>query len=330
MEVVRITDFEDVRVAEFLAAQKFLPVQQSSIWARFQKNLGVENFRIAILKNEKVVAFAQIFVKKLPLGFSKIEIPRAPLLQSTVDSRQSTEISELLIFEIEKIARERKAIFARFDFQKDSVIESPKLKNAREENFPLATIRIDLDKSLDEISAAMKSKGRYNIRVAQKHGVQVSVEKSVDDFFALLQKTTTRDGFAGHPKDFYQKFIGTLGDDCALLVARQNSKPLAAILVAFAGDTATYYFGASDHAFRNLMAPYLIQFKAIKIAKKRGYRFYDFLGVAPENSKEHRLAGVSDFKKKFGGEFVEYPNPKIIIFRSIFFALFRFAKFLRR
>ncbi|MFH0776393.1 MAG: peptidoglycan bridge formation glycyltransferase FemA/FemB family protein [Patescibacteria group bacterium] len=329
MEVVRIADCEDSRVTGFLASQQFLPIQQTPVWARFQKSLGVESFRLAVLEKQKVLAFAQIFVKRLPFGLSKIELSRGPLFHKTWSIKHETEISDLLLAEIKKIAEERKVIFARFDFQKDSSFTAKKLKKAREENYPLATVRIDLQKSLDEILAEMKPKGRYNIRVAEKHGVKISVENSVDDFFALLQKTTARDGFSGHPKSFYAKMLEVLGDDCALLIARKNGQPLAAILVTFAGDTATYYFGASDHEFRPLMAPYLLQFEAIKIAQKRGCHFYDFLGIAPENSSRHRLAGVSDFKKKFGGEIVTYPQPKITVFRPFFYRLFRLAKFLR-
>jgi lipid II:glycine glycyltransferase (peptidoglycan interpeptide bridge formation enzyme) len=337
MEVVRITDFENSKVKNFLATQKFLPIQQTPIWAKFQKSLGAESLRFAVFDADEIVAFVQIFVKKLPFGLAKIEISRGPLLHGTWsmehvtgNSGQLIEISNLLISEIEKIAQERNAVFARFDFQKDCDIDSLKLKTAREENFPLATICLDLAKSETEILAAMQPKGRYNIRLAQKHGVTVSVEKEVGEFFTLLQKTTARDGFAGHPQNFYQKFVEQLGENCALLVARKNSTPLAAIHVTFAGDTATYYFGASDHAFRNLMAPYLVQFEAIKIAQKRGCQFYDFLGIAPPGSSKHRLSGVSNFKKKFGGEVVEFPSPKILVFKPIFYALFRLAKFWRR
>lgn len=321
MEVIRIANLESPQIQEFLAAQIFLPVQQTSLWARFQKSLGVASLRFVVSEQRKVVAFAQVFVRKLPLGLTRLEIPRAPLGDSS--------FFPALLDEVAKFACEQKAIFARFDFQQNSSFESPKLRKAREENYPLATIRVDLAQSEQEILAQMKPKGRYNIRLAEKHGVQISAEKSVDTFFALLQKTTTRDGFSGHPKSFYAKLLEQLGENCALLTARQASKPLAAILVTFAGDTATYYFGASDHEFRNLMAPYLIQFAAMKIAKKRGCRFYDFLGVAPQNSVKHHLAGVSDFKKKFGGETVEYPEPRLIVFRPFFYALFRLAKLLR-
>ncbi|MCF7836120.1 aminoacyltransferase [Candidatus Gracilibacteria bacterium] len=330
MEVVRIVDFENSKVKNFIVAQKFLPIQQTPTWAKFQKSLGIESLRFAVFDVDEIVAFVQIFVKKLPFGLTKMEVPRGPLFaESAAGSYRLAEISNLLLTEIQKVAHSKNAVFARFDFQKDCEIDSPKLQTVREENFPLATIRLDLSLSEEEILAAMQSKGRYNIRLAQKHGVTVSVENDVGEFFTLLQKTTARDGFAGHAQNFYQKFVEILSKNCVLLVARKNSTPLAAILVTFAGDTATYYFGASDHAFRNLMAPYLVQFEAIKIAQKRGCQFYDFLGIAPPGSQKHRLSGVSSFKKKFGGEIVEFPSPKILVFKPIFYALFRLAKFLR-
>ena len=329
MKIIHIEDFEDARVTEFLTAQKFLPIQQTLSWAKFQKSLEVESFRLAVLENEKVIAFAQIFVKKLPFGLSKIEIPRGPLLHGTWNMEHRTEILDLLISEIEKITAEQNSIFVRFEFQENLNFDLPRSKKVDEENFPLATLRIDLQKPLDEILAEMKPKGRYNINVAKKHGIQVSIENSADDFFALLEKTTARDGFSGHPKSFYQKMIDELGGDCVLLVAKKGDQPIAAIIVTFGGDTATYYFGASDYEFRNLMASYLLQFEAIKIAKERGCHFYDFLGVAPKDSSKHHLAGVSDFKKKLGGEVVEYPRPRIVVFKPIFYWLLRLAKFLR-
>ncbi len=330
MEVRQTSENDLEELERFFAQQKFLPIQQTPLWGEFQKSLGVDNLQFAVFVDKKLIAFVQIFIKKLPFRLTKIEIPRGPLLQETGNRKQETEISDLLISEIEKIAQERNAVFARFDFQKDCEIDSLKFKTAREENFPLATIRLNLAKSESELLAAMHPKGRYNIRLAQKHGVKVSVEKEVGEFFTLLQKTTARDGFAGHSQNFYQKFVEQLGENCVLFVARKKSIPLAAILVTFAGDTATYYFGASDHTFRHLMAPYLIQFEAIKMAQKQGCQFYDFLGVAPPGSSKHRLSGVSNFKKKFGGEVVEFPSPKVLVFKPIFYALFRFAKFWRR
>jgi lipid II:glycine glycyltransferase (peptidoglycan interpeptide bridge formation enzyme) len=183
-----------LKVESFLLKQEFLPIQQTAIWAKFQKTLGVESLRIAVLENKEIIAFAQIFLKKLPFGLTKIEIPRAPLGEPKFFFQ--------ILEEIQKIAKEQKAIFARFELQSDLNLESSKLQKTEEGNFPLATIRLDISKPEEELLAQMKPKGRYNIRVAQKHKVSISAEKSIDVFFSLLQKTPKRDGFAGHSKKY--------------------------------------------------------------------------------------------------------------------------------
>ena len=66
------------------------------------------------------------------------------------------------------------------------------------------------------------------------------------------------------------------------------------------------------------MAPYLIQWEAIKIAKKKNCKYFDFLGVAPPNASNNRLASVTDFKLKFGGEIIRF-NPSFCIIHNVFF-----------
>ncbi len=333
MSVFQVSASDSREIEKFLEKQEFVPIQQTSIWAKFQKSVGVDSIQVGV-KNEmsELVAFVQIFVRKLPFGFTSLQIPRAPLFQFTSDSPQSAEVSNLLVEEIQKIGKEKNSIFARFDFQKNSEIDSPKLREAKEGNFPQNTLVLDLTKSIEEILAQMKPKGRYNIRVAVKHGLEVQEMNSpegVEIFYELLTKTTSRDGFSAHPKSYYQKFIEQFGEHASLLIAKKEGAPLAAILLTFSGDTATYYFGASDYKYRNLMAPYLLQFEATKMAQSRGCKFYDFLGIAPENSPNHRLAGVSDFKKKFGGKIVKYPKPRELVLKPLAYAVFRLVKKLR-
>jgi lipid II:glycine glycyltransferase (peptidoglycan interpeptide bridge formation enzyme) len=49
------------------------------------------------------------------------------------------------------------------------------------------------------------------------------------------------------------------------------------------------------------MAPYLLHFEAIRAAKARGHKWYDFYGIAPKDKPDDRWAGFSVFKRKFGG-----------------------------
>ena len=78
---------------------------------------------------------------------------------------------------------------------------------------PQHTLVLNLDKEEDELLKEMKPKGRYNIKLASKKAVEVSVanpkkikqfQKDLNDFFSILEETTNRDGFRGHNKNYYK------------------------------------------------------------------------------------------------------------------------------
>jgi len=335
MKFSRVSDPDSKKVENFLTQQSFLPIQQTLAWAEFQKTIGVDSVRIAVENDEgDFVAFVQLFIRKLPFGFTRIEIPRAPVWRVEsggwkLESSQITQIWDLLLGEIKKIAVEKKAVFVRFDFQKDVDLPAQffsQLSVTPEANFPLTTLTLDLTQSEEELLAQMKPKGRYNIRVAQKHGIEVEKTEEVAEFYELLKKTTARDGFAAHSEEYYKKLLETLGEQASLLLAKKEGRAIGGILLTFAGDTCTYYYGASDHEFRKFMAPYLLQFEAIKMAKARGCRIYDFLGIAPLEAENHRLAGVSGFKRKFGGSVVSYPVSRVLVVRRFWWFLWRLVR----
>ncbi len=166
---------------------------------------------------------------------------------------------------------------------------------------PPYTAVIDLAKSEEEILAAMKPKGRYNIRLAEKKWVVVEqVDKNpynAKKFFELMQETTSRDNFAGNTLKYYENFLENI-ENSQLFFAYYEENIIAAGIFVFDGETALYYYGASGNSHRNLMAPYLLQWTAICHAKKRGCKTYDFLWIATPWEQSSELAGVTDFKMK--------------------------------
>jgi lipid II:glycine glycyltransferase (peptidoglycan interpeptide bridge formation enzyme) len=166
------------------------------------------------------------------------------------------------------------------------------------------TALIDLFKSEDDILANMKQKWRYNIRLAEKKWIEVNeVEKTkenVEIFYNLMIETTKRDKFYWNNKEYYFSFLTEL-QNSKLLFAKFNWKVISAGIFVYEKDLAIYYYWAStsNEKFRNLMAPYLLQWNAILIWKKLGCNFYDFLWVANPWDKKSKLAWVSDFKLKF-------------------------------
>jgi len=85
---------------------------------------------------------------------------------------------------------------------------------------------------------------------------------------------------------------------------------------------------------RHYPGNYLLQWEAIKEAKKRGMKKYNFWGVAPLDSKDHRFSGISIFKRGFGGEDVQYLHAQDLIINHkkyvITFAIEKIRKFIRK
>ena len=192
------------------------------------------------------------------------------------------------------------------------------------------TVAIDLQASQEELLGKMHPKGRYNIKLAGKKGVEIVEETDVENFYPILQETCLRDGFNPNPKEFYQTFLSELSKKkkAKLYMAYYHGKPIAGVLNTYFKNTAIYYYGASSNQYRNLMAPYLLQWHAILEAKQDGYKFYDFLGTADPSNPKDPLKGVTFFKQKFGGQKISWPASKVIINHKLFYFLLRLKNFI--
>lgn len=162
----------------------------------------------------------------------------------------------------------------------------------------------------EELLAKMKSKWRYNTRLAEKKGVVTHyVTRSDSDFpqmlsafYDLVEKTASRKGVAFHPKEHYaQMFLNIPEDMIALFVAEHDNHMIAANIVTFYGGTATYLHGGADDHYRKMMAPHLLQWQALRAAVGRGCTAYDFGGVYQDSSDTGKM-GITNFKKGFSPE----------------------------
>lgn len=177
---------------------------------------------------------------------------------------------------------------------------------------PPDTILVDLRGSEDELLARMHHKTRYNIRLAARHGVVVEEGHVGDlaDWYCLYLETTARNLIEPMPLGHFRAMLEERGEGSAspvaprLLLARRDGILLAGMLLAITPSRATYLYGASTREHRELMAPYALQWAAIRTAKAHGCADYDLFGAAPRGSEPHALAGVHRFKIGFGGRLV--------------------------
>lgn len=194
---------------------------------------------------------------------------------------------------------------------------------------PCATVFLDLTKTEEELLGAMHPKTRYNIRVAQRSGVEITREGSFEEFWSVLQETAEREQFSLHGREHYEALLSTASEDFSneLFFARAGSKTVAALLINFyrPGNTATYLHGASSRHSRGLMAPHLLHWHVIREAKKRGFFAYDFWGI-----DDNKWPGLTRFKKNFGGYTVAYPSSIDIVYRPFWYRMYHIRKTLLR
>lgn len=225
---------------------------------------------------------------------------------------------------LKKIAKKHKAIYTVVE----TLQEVPRFESKSFKEFiPRATRQISLSQPLKKIYSQMHQKGRYNARLAQKKGLTVSNTLTPEDFYELLIKTSSRDGFSINPLAYYQALFQLPANKLHKYAIYKDQKLIAAAVTLDHDSTTYYLYGASSIKHRNLMAPYLIQFSAITDAHKRKQKTYDFLGVSPYSP--HPLDKVSEFKRKFGGQIIHYQNNQIVIHKPILFSLLRIRKLIK-
>ena len=327
-------------------------VHQTSRWGRFQeagKQAGWKWWIVGVFDEGRLVGGSLVLKRLMSMGKCWLYVPKGPIFD--YKDRAVREVMMAWLVVVREIAKQEKAIYLRVE--PGMVEHGPEdfglrlhynwdeigFVKAHAHYQPENTVVVDLGPSEEQILAKMKAKGRYNIKLAEKKGVEVvvageagcSLEQGVTVFHKILNETTDRDGFSGHPEKYYLEMLRGLGPEAKLYLAKFEGEYIAGILVTFFGDLAIYYFGASSNRHRNVMSPYLLQWKAMQEAKKRGIRWYDFLGTAPLRDDgngdftydaKHAWAGVTEFKLKFGGQKVDfYPGEEMVFGKVMYWVV---------
>jgi len=276
---------------------------QSKEWEGFQKSVGREVFRVD-----------GALVVKLPLAFGKSYFYSGGCLPFSVKQVSDLAKKENVIFlKLEPMVAESTGTVP-VDFNRSG-----------KEVQPQRTVVLDLTKSDEELLAQMHEKTRYNIRLCARKGVKIqsaSWRTKNQIFWHLLQKTSERDGFSTHTREYYERLSEL--SMAQLFTAEYRGEMIAANIVIFYEGRATYLHGASDYKYRNLMAPYLLHWETIRYAKKNDFAEYDLWGV-----DEKKWPGVTRFKRGFGGREIEYIGSYDYVFQSMWYKLYRLRNILR-
>lgn len=340
------TNYKDKQKWNKFVAKNSWPASflQSWEWGEFnQKILGNQIQRWAVVE-DKILRISLMLIKKsLPGGRFYYYCPRGLIWQKEYRDKRVNHYGDI----IKKIKTELEgAVFMRtcpptefkeymHGFMQRFGFNKPKVLVHTKE--PGKTLILDLNKSLEELSKNMHYKTRYNIRLAEKREVKIrqlqnsTKQKDIDIFYKLTKETAERDKIHIYTKDYYTQLINYLMEnndiELKLYLAEHNNKPLSAAIVIYFGKTATYLHGASSNQQRNLMPNHLMQWQMIKDAKQAGMQTYDFWGISEKNP---HWAGITRFKKGFGGKVVTFLGSWDYILDKKWYRLFKIMKILKK
>ncbi len=280
-----------------MTSGKFL---QSDEWQKFQESLGRKTWRV---NGALVIKMNFLF------GLYFLYSPKGPLF----------EINDNFLKKITEIAKQENAFF----YRTEPSSAPPKNFHQFRDKEPRCTLITDISKTENELLAGMHEKTRYNIRLAERKKLLITnyelriTDKGFNDFYNLLQQTSKRQKIKLHSREYYRK----LTESNKVFVAHYEDKPVACAMVNFYEDTATYLHGGSDEKYKNLMAPQLLHWEIIKIAKSRGIKFYDWWGI-----DEKRWPGITRFKRGFGGKELCAPGTFDLPINKFLYKLYGFFR----
>jgi len=310
MNLIELLSADKENYNRFVAESPSGSFLQSWEWGEWQEALGRKIFRYWILDDiGERTASIQLIKIPLPFGRYYLYSPYGPVVDGDYELRITNY--EFLLQELQK--RFADSIFIRIEPKGKTAIRNPQSAIVKSNNIqPAKTLLIDLSKSEEQLLAEMHHKTRYNIKVAQKHGVEIKDEFEISvgyGLFAseaveLIANTAARQGFKGYGADYYNKLIDFFAVknrvDLKLHIYKaiyQNQILASAIMVDF-GKIRTFLFGGSAEENKNVMAPYLLHWQAMLSARAQKMAVYDFWGTETSSGN---VPGFVRFKLGFGG-----------------------------
>lgn len=283
---------------------------QSSWWADFRAWAGFDHFATILKHNHAILGGAMVQKFAYPVGNRFYYIQEGPVLPQ--DDAAAAEVFDALLEDLEEHRRTEPETVSHLRIEPRWPCLPKFVTGFRTLTFPdnfvepRNTLCINLRPSEEAILAQMKPKGRYNIRVARRHGVAVvedTSDQGLAEFLSIYEETAGRQDFDAKPPDYFHALAALLSmRQCgSIFFAEYQGARIAAALVVYFGRRTTYFFGGSLRAHRNVMAPYLLHFEIMRHAKALGHEWYDLWGLAPPNDPEDPWRNISVFKRKLGG-----------------------------
>jgi len=261
---------------------------------------------IACFRKEILVGILQAVIQKEYKGLLGGLSARAIIFGGPLVKDNNIEVFREIITSYNKFIR-KQVIYSQFrnlfetkhfrqDFERNKFVSEDHLN-----------IIVDLKLDEEKLWKNVHSKRRNEIRKAYKESAVFEIEQNsnaLKSTYNILHEVYGRAQLPFPEYDFFVNLFNTSTEKSKLLilVAKFQNKIIGCML-ALAYKSTIYDFYAGSYSKFNKKHPNdLIPWELFKWGKKNGYSIFDFGGAG----KPDIPYGVREYKKKFGGEIVNF------------------------
>lgn len=318
----------------FVAKHPEVNLLQSVEWGAVHESLGDKVVRYGVKHQEVLVAVWTGIVKNAKRG-RYLEVPGGPVMDWTDE-----QLVKRVLDELRRFARSHACVFVRLRPQVEEnaktlqILQQNSAKSAPMHLHAEHTNIIDLTLDEDTLLANMRRQTRYEVRQVAKRDVVVTskapTEAELDEFYDLQAKTAKQHNFVQSPRKFLQALREGFGLQLQLYRAEKNGQLLNLALVIHWGEEADYFEAASSAEARKEPGAYGIVWQAMRDAKIAGRTRLNLWGIAYSDDPHHRYAGVTTFKRGFGGRDVVFVHAHDLVVRRLRYELDYIIETIRR
>jgi len=282
---------------------------QSEGWAEFQKAQDKK----VILRNGQGWQYLAILESghgQVGKIFKRLYTPYGPscednqaLNNALKDIEDQAKKLNVDYVRVEPLATDRQHIFSS---------PSGYRKVSRTYQPPLTQI-IDLDRPFDEVLKDMTKTNRYLYKKAAENKIKFNTSYKPTDlakFLEMMNATSQRTSASFKPNSYYQQLISVFGPKKQAGIAYASVDKDILVGAIFVDDnqskTRYYMFAGSFDRARKYSANSPLLTYLIEGAHEKGFKYFDLFGVSAVEDINHRWAGLSKFKRSFGGQEVKY------------------------
>lgn len=280
--------------------------QTPEMYEVYQTTKKHEPVFLAAVNNEnEILGVLLAVIQKEYSGVMGAFTSRSIIFGGPLIENDDPDILGLILKEYNKIIR-KKAIYSQFrNFSDCRDLKKIFIKNGFGYKEHL-NILIDLTKPEEQLWKEVHSKRRNKIRRAKKENTYFVVEHTEDALkkcYVILQEVYQR---AKLPIPDYNFFLNLYNmnspSELKIYCAYYDNEIIGCMLALSYKNTIYDFYAGSLKKYYNKYPNDLIPWQVFKWGKENNYKCFDFGGAG----KPGVPYGVRNYKKKFGGEFVNF------------------------